>query len=46
MLIPLLQMVAAFQILYFYNLCVRVRAGIIEREPRAKWLAEYLETQK
>lgn len=42
MLIPLLQMVVAFQLLYFYTLCVRVRAGIIEREPRARWLADYL----
>lgn len=42
MLIPLLQMVGAFQLLYFYNLCVRVRAGILEREPKARWLANHL----
>lgn len=40
MLIPLLLMVASFQLLYFYNLCIRVRSGLIEREPKARWIGE------
>ena len=40
MLRPLLLMVAAFQLLYFYNLMVGVRAGILQREWRASWVAD------
>jgi len=40
MLRPLLLMVAAFQLLYFYNLMVRVRSLILQRESRAAWVAE------
>ena len=45
MLIPLLQMVAAFQLFYFYILCIRVRSGILQREPKARWLARHLESR-
>lgn len=40
MLRPLLLMVLAFQLLYFYNLMVRVRTLILSRESRASWVAE------
>ena len=40
MLRPLLIMVLAFQMLYFFNLMVRVRTLILEREARASWVAE------
>jgi len=40
MLRPLLIMVAGFQLLYFYNLLVRLRIGILEREYRAAWVAD------
>jgi len=40
MLYPLLLMVAAFQLLYFYNLMVRMRTLILQRESRAAWVAE------
>ncbi|MFK8078953.1 MAG: heme ABC transporter permease [Granulosicoccus sp.] len=40
MLKPLLIMVLSFQMLYFYNLMVRVRTVILEREARASWVAE------
>jgi len=40
MLRPLLLMVLAFQLLYFYNLMVRTRALILQRESRANWVAE------
>jgi len=40
MLKPLLLMVAAFQLMYFYNLMVRIRALILQRESRANWVAE------
>ncbi|MDB4223137.1 heme ABC transporter permease [Granulosicoccus sp.] len=43
MLRPLLLMVLAFQLLYFYNLMVRVRALILQRESRASWVAELAE---
>ncbi len=43
MLKPLLIMVVAFQLLYFYNLLVRVRSGILQREKRAAWVAKELE---
>lgn len=40
MLRPLLIMVVGFQLLYFHNLLVRLRTGILEREGRASWVAE------
>lgn len=40
MLRPLLLMVLAFQLLYFYNLMIRVRTLILERESRASWVQE------
>ena len=40
MLRPLLLMVLAFQLLYFFNLATRVRSGILRREARASWVAE------
>lgn len=40
MLKPLLIMVLSFQMLYFYNLMVRVRTIILEREARTSWVAE------
>ncbi|MFK7891734.1 MAG: heme ABC transporter permease [Granulosicoccus sp.] len=40
MLRPLLIMVVAFQMMYFYNLMVRVRTLILEREKRASWVSE------
>ncbi|MFK7860311.1 MAG: heme ABC transporter permease [Granulosicoccus sp.] len=40
MLRPLLIMVLSFQMLYFFNLMVRVRTIILEREARASWVAE------
>ena len=40
MLRPLLIMVLSFQMLYFFNLMVRVRTVILEREARASWVAE------
>jgi len=40
MLRPLLLMVLGFQLLYFYNLMVRLRSGILQRESRAGWVAE------
>ncbi|MFT5046504.1 MAG: heme exporter protein C, partial [Porticoccaceae bacterium] len=43
MLRPLLLMVLAFQLLYFHNLMVRVRALILQRESRASWVAELAE---
>ena len=43
MLRPLLIMVVAFQLLYFHNLMVRVRALILQRESRASWVAELAE---
>lgn len=39
MLRPLLIMVLAFQMLYFFNLMVRVRTLILEREARSAWVA-------
>lgn len=39
MLQPLLLMVAGFQLLYFHNLLVRMRAGILDRESRSGWVA-------
>ena len=46
MLRPLLIMVAAFQLLYFHNLMVRVRALILQRENRASWVAELAEKNR
>jgi len=43
MLRPLLLMVLAFQLMYFYNLMVRVRALILQRESRASWVADLAE---
>jgi len=40
MLRPLLLMVLAFQLLYFANLAVRVRSGLLRREARSSWVAE------
>lgn len=40
MLKPLLIMVLSFQMLYFFNLMVRVRTIILEREARTSWVAE------
>ena len=40
MLRPLLLMVLAFQLIYFVNLAVRVRTGILRREARASWIAD------
>ncbi len=40
MLKPLLIMVLSFQMLYFFNLMVRVRTVILEREARTAWVAE------
>lgn len=46
MLRPLLLMVLAFQLLYFHNLMVRVRALILQRESRASWVAELAEKNR
>lgn len=40
MLRPLLIMVLSFQMLYFFNLMVRMRTLILEREARAAWVAD------
>lgn len=40
MLRPLLLMVAGFQLLYFHQLMVRVKTGILQREARTAWVAE------
>lgn len=40
MLRPLLIMVLSFQMLYFFNLMVRMRTLILEREARSSWVAE------
>ncbi len=40
MLRPLLLMVAGFQLLYFHQLMVRVKTGILQREGRTAWVAE------
>jgi len=40
MLKPLLLMVAGFQLLFFYQLMVRVKTGILQREARTAWVAE------
>ncbi len=40
MLRPLLLMMLSFQLLYFYNLMVRLRTGILQRESRASWISE------
>lgn len=45
MLMPLMMMVAAFQLLYFYTLCVRIRTGILERESRARWVGEAISSK-
>lgn len=46
MLIPLLLMVASFQLLYFHNLCTRLRSGILERDGRGRWFAQWVEAQR
>lgn len=46
MLIPLLLMVAAFQLLYFHNLMTRMKAGILEREKKARWVSALLDEQR
>ena len=40
MLRPLLIMVLSFQMLYFYNLMVRVRTLLLEREAKTSWVAD------
>jgi len=45
MLRPLLIMVLSFQMLYFFNLMIRVRTLILEREARAAWVADLAGTQ-
>ena len=40
MLRPLLIMVLAFQLMYFYNLMIRLRTLILQRESRASWVAQ------
>ncbi len=45
MLIPLLLMVAAFQLMYFHHLCIRLRSGILERDGRSKWFATLVENK-
>ena len=40
MLRPLLLMVAGFQLLYFHQLMIRVKTGILQREARTAWVAE------
>ncbi len=40
MLRPLLIMAIGFQLLYFHNLCVRLRTVILRREGRARWVRE------
>lgn len=40
MLRPLLLMVLAFQLLYFYNLMIRIRTLLLQRETRASWVAD------
>lgn len=40
MLRPLLIMVVGFQLLYFHNLMVRLRSGILEREARSRWVLD------
>ena len=42
MLVPLLLMVGAYQLFYFYTLCLRVRSGILRRESRSRWVNELL----
>lgn len=46
MLRPLLIMVVAFQLLYFFNLLVRMRTLILERESRASWVAELAASER
>ena len=46
MLIPLLLMVGAFQLFYFWQLTVRLRSGILRRERRSRWLGELLEADR
>ncbi len=43
MLIPLLLMVLAFQLLYAWNLMAKLRTGILQREKRARWVADLVE---
>ncbi len=40
MLKPLLIMAVGFQLMYFHNLCVRLRTGILQREGRARWVRD------
>ena len=46
MLRPLLIMVAAFQLLFFYNLMVRMRSLILKREARTAWVATLAGAEK
>lgn len=45
MLIPLFIMVAAFQLYYFHHLLVKMRVGILNRDRRARWVRERIETK-
>ena len=40
MLRPLLIAAVGFQLLYFHNLCTRLRTGLLEREGRSRWVRE------
>ncbi len=40
MLRPLLLMAAGAQLLFFYNLTVRLRSGLLQREARARWVRD------
>ncbi len=46
MLRPLLLMVAGFQLLYFYQLVVRVKTGVLQREARTAWVAELVASNR
>ena len=46
MLRPLLLMVAGFQLLYFHQLMVRVKTGILQREARTAWVAELVASNR
>lgn len=42
---PLLLMIFGFQLLFAYVLLIRTRTGILQREARAKWVAQLPEVQ-
>ncbi len=43
MLIPLFIMLGAFQLYYFHHLLVKMRAGMLMRDRRARWVSERVE---